>query len=347
MPERRLELGFLTFVPNPYGPGGARQALTDGIRLFTHAEQLGFDIGWVRVRHFEQFPSSPLTLLAATSQVTSRIRLGTGVIPLRYKDPIRLAEDAATVDLLSDGRLELGVSAGIPQFAPILDPVFGTSERTFAAEAQHRLQRLRNALAGDPLAHSGHGFMSIPPNADLRAMPDSPGLADRVWYGPGSLASARRTGEQGLDIHVSTLNSEETGESFSAGQATQLRAYKEAFAASEAGSRRPPRIAAGRVILPSVDPRDEAAYAAYIQGHNDRMHPDGRPRDPAVPMRFDRVHAGEPARIIDGLLADEALSEVTELTVTLPAPGGIDAHLRTLDAVAEHVAPALGWSPLA
>jgi len=345
MPARRLELGFLTFVPNPYGPGGAQQALHDGIRLFTHAEQLGFDIGWVRVRHFEQFPSSPLTLLAAISQVTSRIRLGTGVIPLRYEDPIRLAEDAATVDLLSDGRLELGVAAGIPQFAPILDPVFGASERPFAAEAQHRLQRLRHALAGKSLANSGRGFMSIPPNVDLRAMPDAPGLADRVWYGPGSLASARRTGEQGLDINVSTLNSEETGDAFSAGQAKQLRAYKEAFTASEAGSRRAPRIAAGRVILPFVDSRDEAAYAAYIQGHNDRMYPDGRPRDTSIPMRFDQVHTGEPARIIDGLLADEALAEVTELTVTLPAPGGIDAHLRTLDAVAEHVAPALGWHP--
>ncbi|MCU1404962.1 MAG: hypothetical protein JWQ43_1265 [Glaciihabitans sp.] len=104
MQELRRELGFLSFVPNPYGPDGAGRALADGIRLFRHAEQLGFDIGWIRVRHFEQFPSSPLTLLAAVSQVTSRIRLGTGVIPLRYEDPVRLAEDASTVDLLSHGR---------------------------------------------------------------------------------------------------------------------------------------------------------------------------------------------------------------------------------------------------
>ena len=75
------------------------------------------------------------------------------------------------------------------------------------------------------------------------------------------------------------------------------------------------------------------------------MHDDGRPHDSSVNIRFDRVHSGEPARIIDGLLADEALAEVTELTLTLPAPGGIDAHLRTLDAVAEHIAPALGWTP--
>ena len=339
-----IELGFLSFVPNPYGPGGAKQALADGIRLFEHAEQLGFDIGWVRVRHFEQFPSSPLTFLSAVAQRTSTIRLGTGVIPLRYEDPIRLAEDAATVDLLSDGRLELGVGRGIPQFAPILDPVFGESERSFGAESQHRLERLRSALRGEPVAHSGSGLMSIPADVDLSVQPQSPGLADRVWYGPGSLGSAVRTGEQGMDIHVSTLNSEETGDAFDVGQAKQLRAYKEAFAQSDAGTLRSPRVAAGRVILPFLSARDEEDYAAYVAGHNARMHPDGRPLDASMKMRFDKVHVGEPSRIVDGLLADAALAEATELTLTLPAPGGIDAHLRTLDAVAEHVAPALGWS---
>jgi len=342
----RLELGFLSFVPNPYGAGGEARALTDGIRLFEHAEQLGFDVGWIRVRHFEQFPSSPLTLLSAIAQRTSRIRLGTGVIPLRYEDPIRLAEDASTVDLLSGGRLELGVSSGIGQFAAILDPVFGESERGFSAESQHRLARLRDALAGAPVGSSGAGFMSIPAGIDLTVTPRAPGLADRVWYGPGTLASAVRTGEQGLDIHVSTLNAEETGEGFAAGQAAQLRAYKAAFAATDAASRRAPRIAAGRVVLPSLTAADEGPYSEYIRGHNERMQPDGRARDPRMRMRFDRIHHGDPARIIDSLLGDEALREVTELTVTLPAPGGIDAHLRTLDLVAGHVAPALGWSPL-
>jgi len=347
MPSQRLELGFLSFVPNPYGAGGEARALRDGIRLFQHAESLGFDIGWIRVRHFEQFPSSPLPLLSAIGQHTSRIRLGTGVIPLRYEDPIRLAEDASTVDLLTGGRLELGVSSGIGQLARILDPVFGETERSFSDESQHRLGRLRAALAGDTVAHSGTGFMSIPADVDLTVTPSSPGLGDRLWYGPGTLASAIRTGEQGLDVHVSTLNAEETGESFSAGQARQLRAYKNAFARSGAASRRSPRIAAGRVILPFLSTADEEPYREYIAGHNARMHPDGRPLDSNIPLRFDKVHVGEPARIVDGLLADEALAEATELTLTLPAPGGIDAHLRTLDLVAEYVAPALGWTPLA
>jgi len=345
MPASRLELGFLTFVPNPYGPGGEGRALDDGIRLFEHAESLGFDVGWVRVRHFEQFLASPLTFLSAVAQRTRRIRLGTGVIPMRYEDPVRLAEDASTVDLLSGGRLELGVSSGIGGLAPVLDPVFGESERSFSDEAQHRLGRLRAALGGTSVGRSGDGFMSVPADVDLVLTPAAPGLADRLWYGPGTLASAVRTGEQGLDVHVSTLNAEETGQSFAAGQASQLLAYREAFARS--GVRRAPRVAAGRVILPIMSSRDDEAYADYIRGHNDRTLPDGRPHNAAMRMRFDRIHTGEPARIVDGLLADEALSEITELTLTLPAPGGIDAHRRTLDAVAEHVAPALGWTPRA
>jgi len=344
MLARRIDLGFLSFIPNPYGPEHAARALEDGIGLFEWAEQLGYDIGWIRVRHFEQFPSSPLTFLSAVGQRTSRIRLGTGVIPLRYEDPIRLAEDAATVDLLSDGRLELGLSSGIPQFASILDPVFGESERSFGAESQHRLERLRSALAGVPLAHSGKGFMSIPADTELTVTPAAPGLADRLWYGPGSLASAVRTGEQGLDIHVSTLNAEETGDSFSVGQAKQLRAYRAAFATTDAAATRSPRVAAGRIILPAVAPGDLEPYAEFMRGYEDRMDAVGRPKDGAAPMRFDIVHAGEPARIIDELMADEALEEITELTLTLPAPGGIEAHRRTLELVAEHIAPALGWS---
>lgn len=343
--RRPVELGFLSFVPNPAGTPGAAAALQDGIRLFERAEAVGYDIGWIRVRHFEEFPSSPLTLLAAISQRTERIRLGTGVIPIRYEDPIRLAEDAATVDLLSGGRLELGLSTGIPQFAPLLDPVFGESERSFSDESQHRMRRLRAALAGETVAHSGAGFMSIPADTDLLVRPQSPGLADRVWYGAGSLSSAVRTGQQGLDLHVSTLNSEETGDTFSSGQAKQLRAYRQAFADSPAGAVREPRVAAGRIILPLLSTRDEEAYAGFIHGYAERMHDDGRPHDPSVGIRFDRVHAGEPARIIDELLADEALEEVTELTVTLPANGGLEAHVRTLEAIAEFIAPALGWSP--
>lgn len=338
-----MELGFLSFVPNHGGPENAGRALRDGVELFEWAEQLGLDAGWVRVRHFEPFLSSPLTFLAAVSQRTSRIRLGTGVIPMRYEDPIRLAEDAATLDLLSGGRLELGLSGGIAGLAPILDGVFGRSDRTFSDEAQHRIARLRAALSGNTLAHSGKGFMSVPADTELTLSPRSPGLLDRLWYGPGTLATARRTGEQGLDLQVSTLNGEDTGEAFEATQAAQIRAYKQEFAAS--GAVRAPRVAAGRIILPLLTPEDEAQHRGFIDFYNARMDPDGRPRDGKIPMRFGRIHCGSPEQITEGLLADEALAEATQLIITLPAPGDAASHRRVLEAVATKIAPRLGWEP--
>ena len=78
-------------------------------------ERLGFDSAWVRHRHLQYGISSPVAVLAAAAQRTSRIELGTAVIPLGWENPLRLAEDLATVDVLSGGRLNPGVSIGPPR----------------------------------------------------------------------------------------------------------------------------------------------------------------------------------------------------------------------------------------
>src|SRR3954468_9772388 len=115
MPERGQplrSLGFLTIgkfdAMNP-GPGHEQT-----LRLFEHAEVVGFDSVWVRQRHLEPGISSPVALLAAASQRTTRIGLGITAIPLGLENPLRLAEDLASVDILSGGRLNPGVSVGTP-----------------------------------------------------------------------------------------------------------------------------------------------------------------------------------------------------------------------------------------
>ena len=95
--------------------------MEEAIATFEYAELIGFDTGWVRQRHFDNYLASPITLLAAVSQRTERIRLGTGIVSIRYEDPIRFAEDASTADLLSGGRVELGLAGGMPGF----EAVFG------------------------------------------------------------------------------------------------------------------------------------------------------------------------------------------------------------------------------
>ncbi len=78
-------------------------------------EKLGFDAAWVRHRHLRYGISSPVAVLAAASQRTSRIELGTAVTALGWENPPRLAEDLATVDIVSGGRLNPGFSVGSPR----------------------------------------------------------------------------------------------------------------------------------------------------------------------------------------------------------------------------------------
>ncbi len=163
---------------------------------------------------------------------------------MRYEDPVRLAEDASTVDLLSGGRVQLGISTGIAGYGPILDPVFGSTERSFRDEAEARAARLLEVLRGEPLGTSGKGYESIPADTELTLQPQSHGLLDRVWWGGGSLGTAERTADKGLLLHCSTLNTEDTGEPFAVAQAAQIAAYRERFAAQHpTGPRRWPSAA--------------------------------------------------------------------------------------------------------
>src|ERR1700753_3803541 len=106
-------LGFLTiglFDGDDPGPGAQTPR-----EIIERGERLGFDSAWLRHRHLQYGISSPVAVLAAASQRTSRIDLGTAVIPLGWENPLRLAEDLATVDVLSGGRLNPGISVGPPR----------------------------------------------------------------------------------------------------------------------------------------------------------------------------------------------------------------------------------------
>src|SRR5206468_2634276 len=112
-PGEQLEkLGFLTIgLFDGDDPGAGHESTLQVIEL---GERLGFDSAWVRHRHLQHGISSPVAVLAAATQRTRRIELGTAVTPLGWENPLRLAEDLATVDVLSGGRLNPGVSVGPP-----------------------------------------------------------------------------------------------------------------------------------------------------------------------------------------------------------------------------------------
>src|SRR5271170_6200408 len=107
------KLGFLTIgLFDGDNPGPGHQTTLEIIEL---GEKLGFDSAWLRHRHLQYGISSPVAVLAAATQRTTRIELGTAVTPLGWENPLRLAEDLATVDVLSGGRLNPGVSVGDPR----------------------------------------------------------------------------------------------------------------------------------------------------------------------------------------------------------------------------------------
>ncbi len=117
---------FAFLVPGNYTDEDPARGLEDTLGLFELGERLGYGSAWVRQRHLERGVSSAATFLAAASQRTKTIGLGTAVIQLGYENPFRLAEDLATVDALSRGRLNAGVSAGPPPFAPLLGDLSST-----------------------------------------------------------------------------------------------------------------------------------------------------------------------------------------------------------------------------
>jgi hypothetical protein len=158
-------VAFLT--PGNYPENNPESGLEAALRLFEKGEALGFDSAWVRSRHLERGISSAATFLAAASQRTQLIRLGTAVIQLGYENPFRLAEDLATVDLLSNTRLEIGVSAGPPTYGPLLGDRLFEGDPAAMDFSYNRALRLRDNLSGGDLSRTNQLVYS--PAGDPRA----------------------------------------------------------------------------------------------------------------------------------------------------------------------------------
>src|SRR5215467_3990968 len=142
------KLGFLTIgLFDGDNPGPGHLATLETIAL---GERLGFDSAWVRHRHLQYGISSPVAVLAAAAQLTSRIELGTAVIPLGWENPLRLAEDLATVDVLSGGRLNPGLSVGPPMHWDDVKAALYPDTADVEDFSYERVLRLLRFVAGEP-----------------------------------------------------------------------------------------------------------------------------------------------------------------------------------------------------
>ncbi|RKP47080.1 LLM class flavin-dependent oxidoreductase [Pararobbsia silviterrae] len=327
-------LAFLT--PGNYRGDAVDAGIDDALALFEIGEALGFDGAWVRQRHLEHAVSSAATFLAAATQRTTRIELGTAVIQMGYENPLRLAEDLATVDVLSRGRLNVGLSAGAPPHGALL------SERLFDGDpaqidfSHKRIERLRQNLAGDWIGDETAFVESAAGRVRPRVTPYAVGLADRLWYGGGSRRSAEWAGLNGFNLLIGNVTTGEETDDYREAQFRQLAVYHARWNAY-----RRARVALGRVVIPtdSADAATRQHYAAYAASRHARtLAPQGERRTLFVP---DIVGSSE--QIVQTLLADPVLAQVGELRLELPYDFPLEWYEQILTDVVERIAPELGW----
>ncbi|HKT55297.1 MAG TPA: LLM class flavin-dependent oxidoreductase [Microbacterium sp.] len=331
--------GTLSF--GHYGPLGggreltARDSMLQAIDLAQGMDDLGANGIYFRVHHFARQQSSPMPLLAAIAARTQRIEMGTGVIDMRYENPLYLAEEAASVDLISDGRLALGVSRGSPETVVRGYESFGyASEDPRGADvAREHFDRFLRAIDGEGMAErdpnspfgGGRGLQRIEPH--------SPGLRSRVWWGAGSRDTAEWAGRIGVNLMSSTLLTEDAGMPFDELQAEQIDLFRAAWA--EAGHPGTPRTSVSRSIFPIVTQQD-ALYFGRPEGEGVGYIDGGR-------ATFGRTYAAEPDVLVEQLKQDAALASADTLMLTIPSQLGVEYNLHVVETFAKHVAPALGW----
>ncbi len=300
-----------------------------------HAEHCGFDSAWIAQHHFHEAEGglpAPFVFLAHVAAATSRIRLGTGIVTLPLELPIRVAEDAAVMDLMSGGRLEVGVGPGgnLSAFT-----AFGFDSKDRHTLMNGNLELLRTAWSGGTL-----------PGGD-RLYPPNPTLVDRIWQATFSVDGARRAGAAGDGLMMSRTQprpADAPGASLADIQNPMIDAYLEALPKGFA-----PRILASRTVFVTDDHKDARRFAetGLLTLLNKRADAGIQVAHGSVDdliKAFD-VHLGTPAEVVASLQADDTLKRATELTVQVHS---IDPPhpfiLRSIELVAEKVAPALGWT---
>lgn len=333
-PRPPLRLGFFTRVLDE-APPAERYRLA--LEQVAHAERCGFDSAWVAQHHFHEdeggLPAPFVFLAQAAARTAGRIRLGTGIVTLPLEAPIRTAEDAAVLDLMSGGRLELGVGAGgnLSAFR-----AFGLDVAERAVVFADNLRLLRQALEGAAL-----------PGGD-RLYPSDPPLVRRVWQATFSIEGGRRAGADGDGLLLSrTQPRPENGPWLS------LADIQEPIVDAYLAGLPPgcvPRILASRSVFVADDRAEAMRLAeAGLRRARERRAAAGMRVPPAETVaemiKAQDVHVGTAEEVVASLQADATLRRATELAVQVhsvdpPHP----LILRSIELVAERVAPAMGWA---
>ncbi|MGN6294136.1 MAG: LLM class flavin-dependent oxidoreductase [Chitinophagaceae bacterium] len=337
------KIGFLSFghwANHPaYSTKTAGDTLLQSIDLAVAAEEIGIDGAYFRVHHFAKQLASPFPLLSAIGAKTSKIEIGTGVIDMRYENPLYMVEEAGAADLISGGRLQLGISRGSPE--QVIDGWRHFGYKPAEGETDADMGRVKGLeflenLKGVGFAQPNPNPMFPNPPGLLRLEPFSEGLRDRIWWGAASNATAVWAAENAMNLQSSTLKFDESGKPFHIQQAEQIRLYKEAW--KKAGHQREPRVSVSRSIFALLNDQDR-----YYFGRDSKSTDQIGILETDRRAIFGRSYAAEPDQLIKELAKDEAIQEADTVLLTIPNTLGVDYNVHVLSAILDHVAPGLGW----
>ena len=298
------------------------------------AEKSGFDSAWIAQHHFHEAEGglpSPFVFLAHAAAATSRIRLGTGIVTLPLELPVRVAEDAAVLDLMCNKRLEVGIGPGgnLTAFT-----AFGRDAKDRHVLMNGNLELMRTAWAGGTL-----------PGGD-KLYPNSPTLLERIWQATFTVEGARRAGIAGDGLMLSRTQPRAPNQpdaTLADIQNPMVDAYLEALPKGVE-----PRILASRTVYIADDPKDAMRFARIglprlvekriMQG---QIPSSNRIED--MIREFD-VHMGTADEVIESLSKDSTLVRSTDLTMQVHSIDPPHPYiLRSIELMAEKVAPAFGW----
>jgi alkanesulfonate monooxygenase SsuD/methylene tetrahydromethanopterin reductase-like flavin-dependent oxidoreductase (luciferase family) len=316
-----VRMGLMLRVTGERGPAALYR---EAVELAVAAEELGFEVIWLTQHHFGSAGSpmpSPLLLLAAIAERTKSIRLGTSVITATAENPIRVAEDAAVLDVLSGGRVELGLGAAV---GPDTLAAFGLIAEESPADLEKSALAVMSLLRGATVG------------AQSRIEPADAGLADRMWVATNTGRSTGFAGPNGLGLITN----------YQPGRLPARSDYLMDYMAGCAANGHAPRVALVRSIYPT---HDRAATRSLLEPHAANFIRRGRPGHEATPSTeayFHRedFHWGYPEDVARAILEDPGWPFATDLLAgMLSARLSPAEQMEPMRLLAEEVGPLIGW----
>ena len=329
-------IGFFTRLLEE---GTAAQRYDWALQQIQQAERAGFATAWVAQHHFHAHEGglpTPWPLLGAAAYATQRIRLGTAVITLPHENPVRTAEDAAVLDVLSGGRFELGVAPGASAENLTALGYSNTNARELFNE---KLPVLRAALAGEPLG-----------GTEKVLQPLLEGLSERIWQATFSTNGAARAGQAGDGLMLSRIQpGSQLGDLVGDLQMPLIETYLNELPEGVA-----PRILASRTAVVIDDPQRESALRhlrtrvaklAERNLRNDSAPISANELSDDELLRYTNTYFGTVDEVAEQLAGDRAANAATEVSFQVHSlDPGHEITMRSIELLGTRVAPALGWA---